>query len=208
MKVAAAIAAVVILGLLGWYLASPKPDGSDLSDKSDLSDRPPPTTTLTDGVDVFQKAFWKRPTPNDQILHAERREWADGNGVKKWQWFIVVKPSPELVKHLRDDNAFGLGKAPAAAPGDDAPDWFQFDPAEVDVLQSASGGMKLAFGKDGKVLYATDSGGGFRPGAPTPIPAAAPETPPSGRLPTTPPPKPRVREPSETRPAAEAPKSL
>lgn len=26
----------------------------------------------------------------------------------KWQWFIVVQPSPELVKYLRDDNAFGL----------------------------------------------------------------------------------------------------
>lgn len=187
MKAAASIVAVVILGLLGWFLASPKPDRYELCDKSD---RPPPTTTLTDGVEVFQKAFWKRPTVNDKILNAERREWADGNGMKEWQWFIAVKPSPELVKHLRDDNAFGLGKAPATAPGDDAPDWFQFDPAEVDVLRSQSRGMKLAFGKNGNVLYATDSGGGFRPGASAPPSAVSVQAAPSGRLPTTPPPKP------------------
>ena len=61
-----------------------------------------------DPVKIFQRACWASPTSEDTILHAERREWSDAEGVLKWEWFLVVEPSPALLKRLRDDNVFGL----------------------------------------------------------------------------------------------------
>ena len=150
----------------------------------------PPSTTLTDPVEVFQKAFWKRPAPSDKILHAERREWSDANGIIQWQWFLKVQPSPELVKHLREDNAFGLVPGMATAALADDPPWFSPQVEDVDVLRSPSGSMRLLFSKTDGLLYATDTGGGFRPGTPerSDTAAATPAT--TGRLPGQPPPNP------------------
>ena len=152
----------------------------------------PPTKIDNDPVKIFQRAFWASPTGEDKILHAERREWSNAAGVQKWQWFLVVEPSPALLKRLRDDNAFGLAPAPSATNTDHAPEWFDFKPSEVSVHKAPQGTLQLMFTQNGNTLYATDSGLGFRPGAPEPIikspPSAAPVP---HRLPPTPPPTPQ-----------------
>ena len=150
----------------------------------------PPTLTNADPVDVFQKAFWKRPTEADKILHAERREWADAEGIKKWEWFLVVEPSPALMKHLKEDNAFSLSSSPTIAAAAQSPPWFRYEPEDFESLGSTARGMVLMFGKSENVLYATSHGGGFSPGAPEQprgVPAAASN---AGRLPPSPPPEP------------------
>jgi hypothetical protein len=152
----------------------------------------PPTKVESDPVKVFQRAFWASPTDDDEILHAERREWSDTQGVRKWQWFLVVEPSAALLKRLRDDNAFGLAPASSAADIADAPKWFAFDAKEIVVMKSPSSEMQLIFSKGGKLLHATDSGLGFRPGAPEPAKQAPLSSAPApGRLPSTPPPTPK-----------------
>jgi hypothetical protein len=150
----------------------------------------PPTKVENDPVKIFQRAFWASPTSEDKILHAERREWSNAEGVRKWQWFLVVEPSAQLLKRLRDDNAFGLAPAGSAADIADAPKWFAFDANESVVMKSPHSEMQLIFSMDGKLLHATDSGLGFRPGAPEPVKQTPPSSTP-GRLPTTPPPTPK-----------------
>ena len=126
-------------------------------------------------------------------MHAERREWKDADGVQKWQWFLVVEPSAALLKRLRDDNAFGLMPAATASPPANAPEWFVFNRDEVSALQSPQTNLQLVFSNDKHTLYATDTGHGFRAGAPEPSkPAAppAPRAPAPGRLPSAHPPIP------------------
>ena len=183
--------AVLLLLWLGWHgmrghrvphVDQPSPEAV----KSD-----PPTSIQNDPVKIFQRAFWASPTSEDTILHAERREWSDADGVLKWEWFLVVEPSPALLKRLRDDNAFGLVPAASAATIGNAPGWFRFEAGEVSVLKSPQGNLQLIFSLNDRALYATDSWLGFRRGAlesvkPAPQPAPAP-----GRLPSTPPPRPQ-----------------
>lgn len=162
------------------------------TDQTEPSD-PPDQTDLLDpkAAQVFQKAFWRAPSAEDHILHAERREWSEAEGVTKWQWFIVVKASPELLKYLRDDNAFGLIPADTALLPAEKPEWFSFDPGEVEILKSPRGRMQLAFQTQENTLYATDSGGGLQPAVSTPVaPQRTAQPPSTGRLPATPPPTP------------------
>jgi hypothetical protein len=147
-----------------------------------------PTNTLTDSEEIFKRAFWRRPGADDRILHAERHEWRDTEGLQRWQWFLVVIASPELIKYLRDDNAFGLVPASAARVLSESPAWFSSKPEDVTVMQSSHAGMCLMFSKSDNTLYATDSGRGFTKGAPeSPPPTQGAQTP--GRIPTSPPPK-------------------
>lgn len=149
-----------------------------------------PTTTVTESEEIFKRAFWRLPSSEDEILQAERHEWRDADGLQRWQWFLVVKASTQLIKNLRDDNAFGLVPGSAGLLNPEAPNWFVFKPAEFSILQSPHSGMRLMFSKTDNTLYATDSGFGFRPGAPEPVKQApSPSAP--GRLPTTPPPIPK-----------------
>jgi hypothetical protein len=149
-----------------------------------------PTETVTDSAEIFKRAFWRRPGTADQILHAERHEWSDGEGLQRWQWFLVVKASPELIKELRDDNAFGLVPGSSGPSNPEAPDWFVFKPDEFSIFQSPQSGMRLMFSKTDNTLYATDSGRGFTKGAPAPPPATqGAQTP--GRIPSSPPPRPK-----------------
>ena len=148
-----------------------------------------PTTIVTDSAEIFKRAFWRRPGNEDEILHAERHEWSDAGGLQRWQWFLVVKASPKLIKDLRDDNAFGLVPGSTVSVTPEAPDWFVFKPEEFSIFQSPQSGMRLMFSKTGNTLFATDSGLGFRPGAPEPAkPAPPPSAPAPGRLPMTSPP--------------------
>lgn len=193
MKVLLLIASVAAVAFLGWWLASPE-TRSDRSYEtySPHASQPPPTSTLNDATEVFQKAFWKRPTADDRILHAQRREWADAQGLKKWQWFIEVEPSADLVRHLITDNAFSLAQTRSGwrKPAADLPAWFAQPSEGQQVLANQSGSFTLIYDKEANRLLATDSGGGFRPGAPErPSPAPAPSVA-AGRLPLTSPPNP------------------
>ncbi|MES2705022.1 MAG: hypothetical protein V4726_00320 [Verrucomicrobiota bacterium] len=192
------LTAVPVLAFLGWRVAVEwKNPGAVLTTPAPTPG-PPPDTTSTDGTTVFQKAFWRRPGDGDRILHAERREWLDSGGVSRWQWFIAAEPSPALVKYLREENAFGLTSANTTGGGGKAgfrpaPDWFPADPSGFDVLSGSAGSLKLLFSKTGNQLYASDSGGGFRPGASEPAESRSDSSSAAaikGRLPNTPPPNP------------------
>jgi hypothetical protein len=186
MKAVIVIAAAALVAFTGWWLASPE-NRSDKSDETHRAYKSPPTTTLTDSTTVFEKAFWKHPTANDKILHAERREWSDAAGLQKWQWFIEVEPSPELIKHLRDDNAFNLIASTSSKPIEGAPIWFTVS-SDASTLSSPQSNMRISFDSKSHRLHATDSGTGFRPGAPEPSKPLT-QSQPTGRLPTTPPPQ-------------------
>ena len=79
MKAVFAIVMVALLAWLGWALMAP--DRETLVAGGAPANPDPPTTTTVDGAAVFRQAFWKRPTANDRILHAERRVWSDEDGV-------------------------------------------------------------------------------------------------------------------------------
>ena len=79
--------------------------------------------------------------------------------------------------------------APSAPLAGDSPEWFSFKPAEVELLKSPLGNLRLFFGKKNAVLYATDTGAGFRAGAPE-APKPVPQTANTGRLPRNSPPNP------------------
>ena len=179
--------AVALLAVAAYFLAKPRKPEPPPAAKITMPMPVPPTATITNQVEVFKRAFWRPPAPGDKILHAERREWSDEAGVKKWQWFIAVEPSAELLKYVREDNAFGLAPTKAETIDKDAPAWFAFKSDEVDVLGSR-GRLRLIFSKSGNTLYATDSGGGFNPGAPQPAKNASTGAVSTGRLPPTPPP--------------------
>lgn len=180
---------LVVIGWLAWRAVDA--DRTAAVDSAPIAWKgAPPTLTSTDAEEIFKKAFWRRPSPTDQIQHAERHEWRDADGLERWQWFLVVSASPELIKYLRDDNAFGLVPASAAPVVSEAPAWFRFKPEDVAVLQASHSGMRLMFSKSDNTLYATDSGRGFTKGAPEPPPATqGAQTP--GRISSSPPPKPK-----------------
>jgi hypothetical protein len=177
MKRTLIIAALLFSALAGWRMLTPAPP--TLVETGDsVRFGPPPEI-------VFQKAFWRRPGAADEILHAERREQQDGS----WQWFIQVRPSAELVSHLITDNAFGLSTQPRSLTSSikNAPKWF---PQLEKALTNASGSFCLHFDREAGLITATDSGGGFRPGAPEPrIVSQTAETA-AGRLPRHLPPNP------------------
>ncbi|MFN0130757.1 MAG: hypothetical protein ACKV19_29185 [Verrucomicrobiales bacterium] len=168
--------------------------------------KPPPApvdpTTLHEGTltmtmppeEVFKRALWRRPTPDDKILHAERREWAENSseGVAHWQWFLAVEPGPGLKSWLVEQNPFALQPAEAAALSEikGPPEWFPTDFPSFEIQSSGSrGNLVLLWSRKGNTLFATGSGRGFTPGAPEPPTATTTTgavTP--GRLPQTPPP--------------------
>lgn len=185
---AATVALIVTLAWLGVRPAAPT-EANILAEVPDAAPGFPPSMVLTsDPVKIFRKAFWRSPAANDHVLHAERREWTGEDGTGKWQWFLVVQPSPDLRKYLRDDNAFGLVKTKTATPLKDAPAWFAFKPAAVEVLQAPTANLQLVFSEADQLLYATDSGESLRPGAPeVPVVSKSSATS-TGRLPLTSPP--------------------
>ena len=189
-----AITAVAVAGL-AWSLLRPEAPPPALSEppapKAAVVESP--TKTLTDGPVLFQRAFWKKATAADKILHAERREWGEGEGLKKWQWFLVVEPSPELLKYLREDNAFGLTPAKDLPAVEGAPDWFAYATADFETMRTHTGTMRVFFHRTKPLIYATAFGAGFTAGAKLPaakVALAADTTQPAGRIPRTAPPTP------------------
>lgn len=132
---------------------------------------------------VFQKALWRRPSEQDRILQAERREWVEEDSVTKWEWFLEVEPSKELRSYLWEENAFSLREMKTQPPKlVQVPEWFRFDPASTVRLGSDDGSMDLYFLPDR--IFATGKGGGFREGAERPIrKKSATQKPTTGRLP-------------------------
>ncbi len=118
--------------------------------------------------EIFQRAFWRRPRPEDRIFHAERREWDDSEGLKKWQWFIKVQASTELMRFLREDNPFGMTRAAFLPCLKDQPSWFSPNHDHFDTFVSKQGDLVMSFSRDDRVIFATDRGFGFRAGAPEP----------------------------------------
>lgn len=179
------------VGLLGFSLFSAD-DETDPSSTSTVSPPirkpPPPTSTLHDSLKIFRSAFWRSPVAGDVILNAERREWSDADGLNKWQWFIALHPSPELLNYVREANSFGLRKSVSLAPVLNAPGWFATDRADVEVLRSSGANLQFIFNRADNTLYATNSGKGFTRGAPPRARAVSPPMPRVGRLPPTPPP--------------------
>jgi hypothetical protein len=175
---------------LVWF--SQRPEGSRINPVKESAPAAmppvPPRTVTTNPVKIFQKAFWRSPTDGDLILHAERRDWTGEDGLAKWQWFLLVRPSPELVKYLISDNSFGLMKVKSASRIDGAPEWFNFSSLDTEEMQAPKAKLRLIFSKAENLLYATDSGDGLRLGAPEvpEVPKMSPSS--TGRLPTTPPP--------------------
>ena len=180
---------LILVGLgVAWFVwRAPEPP-APLEKTSIVWRDGPPNLLSRDAEEIFKKAFWRRPSSLDKIQQAERHEWRDADGLKRWQWFLVVKASPDLIKYLRDDNAFGLVAASEAPEVTEAPGWFQFKRKEVTVLQSRHTGMRLMFSKSDDTLYATDSGRGFTNGAPEPSSTIQGAQPP-GRIPSSPPSK-------------------
>lgn len=192
--VVGALSAAVLLAWLAFYMASPKAGRGDQASTRQSPALPPPTSTNTDAVQVFQRAFWKRPTEKDQILHAERREWADADGVDLWQWFIAVDPSDELARYLKEQNPFSLGppQGKVRLPEGSRPQWFSTSADGFTVRQSQDGQMLFLIQPDTGRLFATSQGHGFAKSvevAPSRRPVAQNSATP-GRLPATPPPNP------------------
>lgn len=119
-------------------------------------------TTASDGVEIFQRAFWKRPRPEDKILHAERREWtSETDGVRQWEWFLAIEPGPGLVEDIRaryslHPTALQTGHYASA------PAWMrEAVKPDFTALTSDGQGMTLALSPDGRTLLATGRGNGF-----------------------------------------------
>jgi hypothetical protein len=183
---------IPLLAVIGW-LAWPSENGAPEPEPDATAvtwQGAPPSLTKTDAEEIFKKAFWRNVAADDEILDAVRHEWSDEGGLLRWQWFLAVKASPGLITYLRDDNAFGLMPASPVPPGSEAPAWFRFDPGEVVLLQSPQSSMQLIFSKNNNMLHATASGRGFTRGAPEPPPAVQ-GAPSPGRIPSTPPPRPK-----------------
>lgn len=178
MKLKPAVIVVVVLGVVAagvvWQMgAGRRPDRSP-ADSMPTGALPPPPKPNADGISlerdpgaVFQRAFWRRPTPGDRILHAERRDWqVAGGGVEKWQWFIAVEPSPAFRDWLLKDNPFELVAVPAGtalAPLSAPPDWFPAitDQTSFACYRNREGRYQVFHDAKANRLYATDAGGGF-----------------------------------------------
>jgi hypothetical protein len=157
------IAATLIIGVAGLLFIRKKPE---------IPTPPTATTTAraggmklsvaTDPALVFKKAFWRHPSAEDQILHAERREWSADDGVRKWQWFIAVNPGPRLLEWLAS-NPFSLANTDAPVALVNPPTWFPRPSPDFEIQKNAEGHFILMLSADRKHLYATDSGLGFTP---------------------------------------------
>lgn len=176
-----------------WSLMHDGPARAEVAAKKSAAARPAADRVLNDPALVFQKAFWKRPTAEDRILHAERREWTEDGETSRWQWFIDVEASSALERHLITDNAFALGRSAAPVIPDGAPAWFGANPRGAVVMMAAGGTMQLIFHPETRRLQACGTGGGFRKGAPEPAGKLPQSMASTSRIPLTPPPRPESR---------------
>jgi hypothetical protein len=138
-------------------------------DPAVLATKPGESLVLeADAEEVFRRAFWRQPSDQDLIIHAERREWAETRNqhLNRWQWFIQLKPGSELLGILREDGKFDLKLSPTPrswsllAP---PPPWFPQRNALTgyQVYQSSRGGITVFHLPEKNLLFATDEGYGM-----------------------------------------------
>jgi len=167
--IAGAVLGVMALLWLVWPKPEPVVEKSSAPDPARLGTQPGESLALqADAAEVFRRAFWRQPSPQDIITNAERREWSESSGqqLRRWQWFLEVKPGPELLDVLRDETKFGLvlTASPqswsALAP---PPRWFprRDSFAGYQVYQSPRGGMTLFHQPEKNLLFACDEGHGM-----------------------------------------------
>jgi hypothetical protein len=123
-----------------------------------------------DPEEVFRRAFWRHPAPEDRVVHAERFEWkAEDGTLARWQWFLEVNPGPALLAFLRDPGTLGLLPAdalsspPPSAPPPGRPAWFPpaGSTSGFEVLRHPQGALTLLYRGGDNTLFATDAGHGF-----------------------------------------------
>lgn len=141
---------------------------------------------------IFRLAFWRPPTPEDRILHADRREWSDAQGVTRWEAFLAVEPGPALHEWLAT-NPFSLATVPSMVRDiPKPPAWFPKKTAGFTIQQALHGHMVLLTAPGGSPVYLADHGKGFARVSETPVPATPAPTPtPANRLPNARPPLPK-----------------
>lgn len=144
-----------------------------------------------DNSEVFRRAFWRHPSPSDEILQAERREWSDESEVQRWDWFIAVDASDAFAAHLLKKNPFQLKSIPKVQTFSEVPTWFPETSKLFQMYQSRDGKMIVLFNPKTQRLYAKSSGYGFKAGKPEAQPdSAQPQVQSIGRLPNMAPPTP------------------
>lgn len=151
-------------------------------------------TTVTDQEAVFKRAFWRRPDADDHIVHAEYLEWSEEGDVSRWQWCIEVEPSKALALWLKERHPIVMDAADAKklrAERPAVPEWFPASTQEYELRQSTDGRMSVLFSRERQVLFAIASGHGFAKDTPAPVKPMA-SIAPTGRLPRTPPPNPKL----------------
>lgn len=120
-----------------------------------------------DAPEIFQRTFWRRPTPADRILQAERREWLDPEKkLRQWQGFLLLEASPALNNYLstnpfrlRTGSLGNLTSILAQAPGW-LPSAAEISHAEI---QSDPGGQLHLIRLPNNRLLTIGQGKGFRP---------------------------------------------
>jgi hypothetical protein len=185
------ISATILLLALGAWLAframRPEPPPAAAPGETLQKSFPPEL--------VFRRAFWRRPTPEDRILHADRREWSDSGGVTRWQAFLAVEPGPTLRAWLAT-NPFSLATVPSPSREiPNPPAWFPKKTYGFTIQQSPIGNMLLLTAPGGSPVYFTDHGQGFTRPAATTTASPAPNPIPQNRLPNAPPPIPEDQSP-------------
>ncbi|HWB02358.1 MAG TPA: hypothetical protein VG796_04990 [Verrucomicrobiales bacterium] len=196
MKISLTIHAVLAAGASAYFGFRPAGVPATPPEKPDaLQEDMLAAKTKGDSEEVFKRALWRRPSSEDKILHAERREWTEGNGkgTAHWQWFLAIEPGAALKAWLREQNPFSV--QPVASTSvpviRSAPEWFPNDYSGCIVQTGGSqGNLVFLISRKGNTMYATGSGTGFMPGAAASPkkPGQAPQSVTQGRLPKTPPP--------------------
>ncbi len=159
----AVVVAVVIL--VGGLLRRSEPPPAGPAETAAATQPGETLARIEDAQVVFRRALWRKPQPDDKVVNAIRREWSDGDGVTRWDWYLVVDPGAALKAWLAT-NPFSLKRVErpreggaSRAPG--RPEWFPKSLAGFEVYQGSMG--DLVFIRDGSTqrIYLADSGAGF-----------------------------------------------
>ncbi len=167
-----AVLAVVLGTLIALQRLRPTP--ATAPETIIITEAPGKTILVTQApTEIFRRAFWRHPTATDRIIHAERREWVDQGDVQRWQWFLQLSPSAELLAALRDGESLGLLRVIAPRNASIAvvtPDWFASATAIAadEIYQNPAGGLTIFYRANDNMLFAADAGAGFAPPATIP----------------------------------------
>jgi hypothetical protein len=150
------LAGALLLALGAWFTfqaARPVTPTKEVSGEALQKNFPPDV--------VFARAFWRSPATDDRILHAERWEWSDADGVTRWQAFLEVAPGSALQEWLAS-NPFSLVSSPDLDSDiQNPPTWFPNNTAHFTIQKAPFGQMVILTAPGGSPVYFTDQGRGF-----------------------------------------------